>query len=138
MVGRQLKPEPRRDVIELLRYHQIVPTAMIDVSDGLSSDLLHICTQSNVGCRVFEENIPIDGPAQRLAFQFNLVPITCALNGGEDYELLFTLDPSHLPIVEEWEGITLIGRIEPAELGTKLVSKAGNEYDLVAQGWQHS
>jgi len=135
LVGRQLKPEARRDIIELLAEKNILPTSMIDISDGLSSDLLHICTQSNVGCRLYENDIPVSEEAKQLAFKFNLDPTACALSGGEDYELLFTIkkeDRSKLD--NEWD-ITVIGDIVKKDLGVKLLSKGGKLHDITAQGW---
>ncbi|GIV33068.1 MAG: thiamine-monophosphate kinase [Chitinophagales bacterium] len=135
LVGRQLKPEARRDIIELFAEKGILPSAMIDISDGLSSDLLHICLQSNVGCRLYEADIPISQEALELAFKFSLDPTTCALSGGEDYELLFTLSREDKTKLEhEWD-ITVIGDIVKKEHGTKLLTKGGNLYDLTAQGW---
>lgn len=137
LVGRQLRPEARRDIVEQLRRHQLQPTAMIDVSDGLSSELLHICQQSNVGCRIYEDDIPIHPDTFQQAFRFNIVPSMCALNGGEDYELLFTVSPKYLPQLEQIEGITIIGDITPADEGCKMVTQSGNEYPITAQGWVH-
>ena len=110
---------------------------MIDISDGLSSELLHICHQSHVGCSVYEERIPIDYQTSMLAEQFNLNPLTCALNGGEDYELLFTTALSDYEKVREIEGIHIIGRIEKESIGCQLIMRSGDEYPLKAQGWNH-
>lgn len=137
VVGRQLKPEPRRDIIDVLQKCDIIPTAMIDVSDGLSSDLLHICKQSGVGCRLFEQNIPLHQDTVAMAQKFNINPLTCALNGGEDYELLFTVPIQHVATLQNMHGIALIGRITHAHEGCKLFTSANNQYDLVAQGWKH-
>lgn len=134
-VERQLKPEARRDVIAQLKALQLVPTAMMDISDGLSSELLHICRQSRTGCIIFEENIPLHADATALAMQFNLSPVTCALNGGEDYELLFTVKKEALPQIEQMPNVRVIGKILPAEQGKTFVARDGNRYELIAQGW---
>lgn len=135
LLERQLKPEARKDIVKLLGEHDIVPTSMIDVSDGLSSDLLHICHQSNVGCRLFEERIPIDYQTAVMAETFNMNVTTVALNGGEDYELLFTV-PLHLhDKMEELKGVRLIGHITSPEEGCYLVTRDGQEMQLRAQGW---
>ncbi|QQS29866.1 MAG: thiamine-phosphate kinase [Sphingobacteriales bacterium] len=137
LIGRQLKPEARGDIIEILRNLKVKPTSMIDISDGLSSEMLHICKQSKVGCRLFEENIPIHPDSLEAAQMFNLSPITAALNGGEDYELLFTVSPADIHLLEDLVGISIIGRItNPAE-EAKLYTGGGQSYRLVAQGWQH-
>lgn len=137
VVGRQLKPEARNDIIDILSTYQVRPTAMIDISDGLSSELLHICHQSGVGASLFEENIPLHQEMVKVAQLFNVSPITCALNGGEDYELLFTISPADRQKLEGVHGISFIGKIEAAEKGIQLLSQAGNKYDLKAQGWKH-
>ncbi len=135
IIGRQLKPEARKDVVELLEKLEVLPTSMIDLSDGLSSDLLHICTQSNVGCAVYEEKIPISEEAYQQAIKFNLDPATCALNGGEDYELLFTINQADFEKVKDHPDISVIGHITDVSLGTKLITKGNNIHDLIAQGW---
>lgn len=135
LLERQLKPEARKDIIEKLAAANIVPTSMIDISDGLSSELKHICKQSNVGCRVYEEHIPIDYQTAVMAEEFNMNLSTCALNGGEDYELLFTVPIAEHGKVSEMEGIRLIGHITKPELGCSLVSRDGQEFELKAQGW---
>lgn len=137
LLERQLKPEARGDIIKTLKEADIHPTSMIDISDGLSSELLHICHESNVGCSVYEERIPIDYQTAMQAEQFNLNPLTCALNGGEDYELLFTVALSDYEKVREIEGIHIIGHIQKESLGTLLVTRNGAEYPLQAQGWNH-
>lgn len=134
-VGRQLKPEARRDVVEWLAEAGIVPTAMIDISDGLSSDVLHLCHASGTGCRLYEEKIPIADEAFQLALKFHLDPITCALHGGEDYELLFTLRHNDYEKIKNHPDITVIGHMQPADEGYVLVSKAGQMHPLTAQGW---
>lgn len=137
LLERQLKPEARGDVIELLRRSGIHPTAMMDISDGLSSELLHICKQSHCGCRVYEKNIPIDYQTAVQAEEFNMNLTTCALNGGEDYELLFTVpigDHEKVAALES-QGIKQIGYITEEKLGARLISRDGKEFDIIAQGW---
>ena len=135
ILERQLKPEARRDIIERLGQAGIVPTAMMDISDGLSSELLHICEQSKVGCRVYEEKIPIDFQTASMAETFNMNLSTCALNGGEDYELLFTVPLALHEQVNQIKGIKVIGYITDESEGTALVSRDGAELTLKAQGW---
>lgn len=135
LLQRQLQPEARGDIVALLKEQNVRPTAMIDISDGLSSELLHICKQSNCGCRIYEKNIPIDYQAAIQAEEFNLNVTTCALNGGEDYELLFTVPIGDYEKVEAMEGIRVIGHITKAELGAKLIGPDGSEFDITAQGW---
>ena len=135
LLERQLKPEARRDIIQKLAEEGILPTSMMDVSDGLSSELLHICTQSKVGCRIYEEHIPIDYQTAVMAEEFNMNLTTCALNGGEDYELLFTVPIADHEKVSEIEGIKLIGHITKPELGCALITRDGQEFELKAQGW---
>jgi len=135
LLERQLKPEARKDIVRILNDNRILPTSMIDVSDGLSSDLLHICKQSNVGCVVYEERLPIDYQTAMMAEQFNMNVTTVALNGGEDYELLFTVPLSFHEEIEQLDGIKLIGHICDASLGTNLVTRGGAHIPLAAQGW---
>ena len=135
LLERQLKPEARRDIIQKLREADIVPTAMMDISDGLSSELLHICTQSYAGCRVYEEHIPIDYQTAVMAEEFNMNLTTCALNGGEDYELLFTVPIADHEKIQDMEGVKLIGHITKPELGCALITRDGQEFELKAQGW---
>ena len=135
LLERQLKPEARKDVIEMLRNAGVQPTAMMDVSDGLSSELLHISKASNVGCRVYEDRIPIDYQTAVMAEQFNMNLVTAALNGGEDYELLFTVPLTDHDKVESLNGIKVIGHITKPELGNYLVGRDGGEVELKAQGW---
>ena len=135
ILERQLKPEARRDVIEELRSLGIHPTAMLDVSDGLSSELLHICKQSNVGCRIYEERIPIDYQTATMAEELNMNLVTAAMNGGEDYELLFTVPLTDLSKVELMKTARLIGRITKPELGAYLVTRDEAELEIKAQGW---
>jgi thiamine-monophosphate kinase len=135
LLERQLKPEARKDIIRILEENNILPTSMIDISDGLSSELLHICTQSGVGCQVYEERIPIDYQTALMAEQFNINLTTAALNGGEDYELLFTVPLSLHEKMEGIEGMKLIGRICEASEGMNLIARDGTEIPLAAQGW---
>lgn len=135
LLERQLKPEARKDIIEALDRAGIVPTAMMDVSDGLSSELLHISKASHVGCRVYEDRIPIDYQTAVMAEQFNMNLVTAALNGGEDYELLFTVPLTDHDKVEAIEGVKVIGHITREELGNYLVGRDGGEVMLRAQGW---
>ena len=135
LVQRQLQPEARGDIVEKLREAGIRPTAMMDISDGLSSELMHICKQSGVGCRIYEKNIPIDYQTAVMAEELNMNVTTCALNGGEDYELLFTVPIGDHEKIEALEGMKLIGHITRKELGTQLVSRDGQEFELKAQGW---
>ena len=135
LLERQLKPEARKDVIQILNDNQILPTSMIDLSDGLSSDLLHICEQSKVGCLIYEERLPIDYQTAMMAELFNLNVTTVALNGGEDYELLFTVPLRFYEKIEQLDGIKLIGHISDASLGTNLVTRDNTQISLVAQGW---
>ena len=135
LLERQLKPEARKDVVEALAAQGILPTAMIDLSDGLSSDLLHICKQSKVGCQLYEERLPIDYQTAMMAETFNMNVTTVALNGGEDYELLFTV-PLHLhEKMKEVKGVHLVGHIAKEEQGCYLVTRDGQEMQLRAQGW---
>ena len=135
LLQRQLKTEARGDIIQRLREAGIRPTAMMDISDGLSSELLHICKQSNVGCRVFEKQIPIDYQTAVMAEELNMNVTTCALNGGEDYELLFTVPIGDHEKIQDMEDIRLIGHITRPELGHVLVTRDDQEFELKAQGW---
>ncbi|MBC8618737.1 thiamine-phosphate kinase [Parabacteroides faecis] len=135
LLERQLKPEARKDIIESLDKAGIVPTSMMDVSDGLSSELLHISKESNVGCRIYEDRIPIDYQTAAMAEQFNMNLVTAALNGGEDYELLFTVPLTDHDKVSEIKGVKVIGHITRPELGNYLVGRDGGEVELKAQGW---
>ena len=135
LLERQLKPEARKDVVDALAAQGIIPTAMIDLSDGISSDLLHICKQSKVGCQLYEERLPIDYQTAMMAETFNMNVTTVALNGGEDYELLFTV-PLHLhEKMKEVKGVHLVGHIAKEEQGCYLVTRDGQEMQLRAQGW---
>lgn len=135
IIERQLKPEARKDIIELLRKENVVPTSMIDISDGLSSELMHICKQSNVGCRIYEEHIPIDYQTAIMAEELNMNVMTCALNGGEDYELLFTVPIADYEKVASMKDVRLIGHIVGENLGTAMITRDGVEMELKAQGW---
>ena len=135
ILERQLKPEARKDVIEELTQIGVKPTAMIDISDGLSSELLHICTQSNTGCIIYEERIPIDYQTACMAEEFNMNLVTAALNGGEDYELLFTVPLTEHEKVASMKTAKIIGRITKPELGCSMETRDGNELQLKAQGW---
>lgn len=137
LLERQLQPEARGDVLMQLREAGIKPTSMIDISDGLSSEIMHICKESNTGCRLFEKEIPIDYQTAVMAEEMNMSLTTCALNGGEDYELLFTCPIGDYDKVKDLEGIRIIGHITRPELGTLLVTRDGQEFELKAQGWQH-
>ena len=135
LLQRQLRPEARGDIIKRLREANIKPTAMMDISDGLSSELLHICDQSNCGCRVFEKSIPIDYQTAVMAEEMNMNVTTCAMNGGEDYELLFIVPIGDHSKIEEMEGVKLIGHITKPEFGKQLVARDGTEFEITAQGW---
>lgn len=135
LLERQLKPEARKDIIEKLAELNITPTSMMDISDGLSSEMLHICSQSKVGCRLYEEHIPIDYQTAVMAEEFNMNLTTCALNGGEDYELLFTVPIADHEKVSEMKGVKLIGHITKVDLGCALITRDGQEFELKAQGW---
>lgn len=135
IVGRLLKPEARKDMIQFFQEAGITPTAMMDVSDGISSEVLHLCTQSGLGCKIYEDKLPIAEASRKAAFTFGLDPTVCALNGGEDYELIFTIrQEDHDKIVLN-EEISVIGYMTDHEAGCKLISRGGNEYPLTAQGW---
>ncbi len=136
-IQRQLKPEARKDVVENLKKADINPHAMIDVSDGLSSDLLHICKQSKVSCKVFEDKLPIDTETASLACELNIDPTIAAMNGGEDYELLFTIDSKELEKIAKIDGITAIGYVTSANNRPLLIARNGVEIELKAQGWNH-
>lgn len=137
IVGRLLKPEARRDIIEYFAEAGIKPTSMMDISDGLSSDLLHLCKQSNTGCVLYEEKLPLNEEAREFAYKLQLDPTACALSGGEDYELLFTVAQADFEKIKTNPSLSIIGYMtEPGE-GKNIVTRAGNRYALVAQGWNH-
>lgn len=135
LLQRQLQAEARGDIIRRLHEAGIRPTAMMDISDGLSSELIHICKQSHTGCRIFEKNLPIDYQTAVMAEELNMNVTTCALNGGEDYELLFTVPIGDYGKIEALEDVRLIGHITKESLGTVLVTRDDNEFELKAQGW---
>jgi thiamine-monophosphate kinase len=135
VIGRLLKPEARKDIIEFLSKEQIMPGAMIDISDGLSSDLLHICQQSRLGCVLYEEKIPIEEEMRRAAFKFEIDPTACALSGGEDYELLFTISQSDYQKLVLNEQISVIGYMTDEEEGARIITKGGSTHPISAQGW---
>lgn len=135
LLQRQLQTEARGDIIARFRELNIHPTAMMDISDGLSSELMHICKQSNCGCRIYEKNIPIDYQTAVMAEELNMNVTTCALNGGEDYELLFTVPIGDHEKIQQMDGVKLIGHITRPELGQMLVTRDNQEYELKAQGW---
>ena len=135
LLERQLKPEARKDIIETLHSIGIKPTAMIDVSDGLSSEILHLCSQSDVGVELYEEKIPIDSLTYETAREFNLDPTLCSLSGGEDYELLFTVDINEYEKLKNSMDITIIGHITDKAKGCNMISKSGTVHELKAQGW---
>lgn len=138
LLERQLQPEARGDILKSLRKAGVRPTSMIDISDGLSSEIMHICKESETGCRLFEKEIPIDYQTAVMAEEMNMNLSTCALNGGEDYELLFTCPIGDYEKVKELDDIRIIGHITKKELGTLLVTRDGQEFPLKAQGWQHA
>lgn len=135
IVGRLLKPEARKDIIDFFATNEIVPTAMMDISDGISSEVLHLCKQSNLGCRIHEEKLPIDDKSRMAAFKFGLDPTVCALNGGEDYELIFTLKQEDYDKITLNEEIAVIGYMTDIEEGCKIITKGGNTFNITAQGW---
>ncbi len=138
LIERQLKPEPRNDAITFFAENGILPTSMIDISDGLSSEILHICEESNVGCRVYEDKIPLDPDTDRFARELNIDPSIAALNGGEDYELLFTISPFDYEKIRNNPVFSAIGHITDIERGTFLVARDESEIPLEAQGWRHN
>jgi thiamine-monophosphate kinase len=137
IIGRQLRPEARMDVIHELRDLGVKPTSMIDISDGLASELMHICKQSKVGAAIYQDKLPADQQVLDTAEEFKMDPLTCILNGGEDYELLFTVKLSDFDKIKNHPDITVIGKIVSQEEGLNLVTPSGNAYPLKAQGWQH-
>ncbi len=135
VLQRQLKPEPRRDIAELLEKAAVMPTSMIDISDGLASEVLHLCKSSGTGAVIYEEHIPIDQRMAAVAHEFNIDPATCALSGGEDYELLFTITQADYEKIKNIEGISIIGHMAEASQGAHIVSTSGQWIELTAQGW---
>ena len=136
IVGRLLKPEARKDIIEFLTANEITPTSMMDVSDGLSSEVLHLSKQSNLGCRLYEEKIPIHPSAKQAAFKFGLDATICALSGGEDYELIFTVKQEDYDKITLSEEISVIGYMAELEEGCKIITKGGSTHNIEAQGWK--
>jgi thiamine-monophosphate kinase len=130
-----LKPEAAKETIEFFEKEKIVPTAMMDISDGLSSEILHLCQKSDLGCVVYEEKIPIAEETRNAAFKFELDPTACALSGGEDYELLFTVKQDDYDKLVLNEKISVIGYMTDPDAGKKLITKGGNKFDITAQGW---
>lgn len=137
VIGRLLKPEARKDIIEFLSKAAITPTGMMDISDGLSSDVLHLCKQSQLGCVLYEEKIPVAEATRLAAYKFEIDPTACALSGGEDYELLFTLSQADYDKLVLNEQISVIGYMTEAEQGANIITKGGSTYPLTAQGWNH-
>jgi thiamine-monophosphate kinase len=135
LIERQLKPEARKDIVKLLKDLKVKPTAMIDISDGLSSEILHICNQSEVGCDVYEDKIPLDQQVISTCEEFNLNSTTIALSGGEDYELLFTIAQDDYPKIKANPHLTVIGHITDKSMGANLITRAGQQIKLTAQGW---
>ena len=137
IVGRLLKPEARKDIIEYFAEAEIMPSSMIDISDGLSSDLLHICKQSSVGCVLYEDKLPFNEEAKEFAYKLELDPTACALSGGEDYELLFTVPQADYEKIKVNPSISIIGYITEASEGKNIITRGGNKHALIAQGWNH-
>jgi thiamine-monophosphate kinase len=137
VIGRLLKPEARKDIIEFFAKSEIVPTSMMDISDGLSSEILHICKQSNLGCVLYEEKVPIAEQMKQAAYKFEIDPTACALSGGEDYELLFTLQQSDYDKIVLNEEISVVGYMTELEKGANIITKGGGKYAITAQGWNH-
>ncbi|MBL0155191.1 MAG: thiamine-phosphate kinase [Chitinophagaceae bacterium] len=137
VIGRLLKPEARKDIVDFLSDAEIIPTSMMDISDGLSSEILHICKQSRLGCVLYEEKIPVHEEMKKAVFKFEMDPTACALSGGEDYELLFTIDPTEYEKLVLNEQISVVGYMTDEEAGAKIITKGGNTHPIKAQGWVH-
>lgn len=137
VIGRLLKPEARKDIIEFFSISGIMPTSMMDISDGLSSEILHICKQSNLGCVLYEEKIPVAEQMKQAAYKFEIDPTACALSGGEDYELLFTIQQSDHDKIVFNEQISVVGYMTEAESGANIITKGGSRHAITAQGWNH-
>ena len=137
IVGRLLKPEARKDIVEYFSEAGIIPTSMIDISDGLSSDLLHICKASQTGCVLYEDKFPFNEEAKAFAYKLEIDPTACALSGGEDYELLFTVSQDDYEKIKTNPSVSIIGYITPENEGKHLITRAGNKHELIAQGWNH-
>jgi len=137
VIGRLLKPEARKDIIDFFSKSDIIPTAMMDISDGLSSEIIHICKQSNLGCVLYEEKIPVAEQTKQAAYKFEIDPTACALSGGEDYELVFTLQQSDHEKIVLNEQISVVGYMADAEQGANIITKGGSKLAITAQGWNH-
>lgn len=137
VIGRLLKPEARKDIIEFFAAQQVQPTSMMDISDGLSSEILHICKESNLGCVLYEEKIPIAEEMKKAAFKFEIDPTACALSGGEDYELLFTIAQSDYDKLVLNEQISVVGYMTEPDQGAHIITKGGGKHAITAQGWNH-
>jgi thiamine-monophosphate kinase len=137
VIGKMLKPEARKDIIAFFESQDLLPTSMMDVSDGLSSEILHICKQSNLGCVLYEEKIPVDERMKQAAYKFEIDPTACALSGGEDYELLFTIPQSEHEKLVLNEEISVVGYMTEPSAGVNIITKGGNKHPLTAQGWNH-
>lgn len=137
VIGRLLKPEARKDIIEFFAQQEITPTSMIDISDGLSSEILHICRDSQLGCVLYEDKIPVAEDMKKAAFKFEIDPTACALSGGEDYELLFTVSQNDYDKLVLNEQISVVGYMTEAETGALIITKGGSKYPITAQGWNH-
>ena len=137
VIGKLLKPEARKDIIEFFEKQEIIPTAMIDISDGLSSEILHICKNSNLGCVLYEEKIPVAEEMKKAAYKFEIDPTACALSGGEDYELLFTIPQTDYDKMVLNEEISVVGYMTDLEQGAHIITKGGGKHAITAQGWNH-
>jgi len=135
LVGRLIRPDARKDVIAFFKSASVVPTAMMDISDGLSSEVLHICKQSDLGAVIYEEKIPVHDDTREFAYKLEIDPTACALSGGEDYELLFTIGQTDYEKIKDMEGISVIGYMTEGEKGASIITKGGNQYPITAQGW---
>ncbi len=137
VIGRLLRPEARKDIVEFFAAQQIQPTSMLDISDGLSSEILHICKQSELGCVLYEDKIPVSEQTRNAAFKFEIDPTACALSGGEDYELVFTVKQEDYDKIVQHEGISVVGYMTEPEKGATIITKGGGKHALTAQGWNH-
>ncbi len=137
VIGKLLKPEARKDIIDFFEEKEIMPTAMLDVSDGLSSEILHLCKDSSLGCVLYEEKIPIAEEMKKAAYKFEIDPTACALSGGEDYELLFTISQADHDKLVLNEQISVIGYMTDADQGAHILTKGGGKHKITAQGWNH-
>ena len=137
VIGRLLKPEARKDIVEFFASQEIIPTSMMDISDGLSSEILHICKESNLGCVLYEDKIPVSEEMKKAAFKFEIDPTACALSGGEDYELLFTISQSDYDKLVLNEQISVVGYMTEQEQGAHIITKGGSKHVITAQGWNH-